>query len=58
MQGKQSEAVTRSLTLNHTRAGFLLGPAIGGAALGAGWGTGLFAALVAAPSQRPPSPSA
>jgi MFS family permease len=26
--------------------GFLLGPAIGGVALGAGWGTGLFAALV------------
>lgn len=26
--------------------GFLLGPAIGGLALGAGWGTGLFAALV------------
>jgi MFS family permease len=26
--------------------GFLLGPAIGGAALGAGWGTGLFAVLV------------
>jgi MFS family permease len=27
--------------------GFLLGPAIGGAALGAGWGTGLFVALIA-----------
>ena len=26
--------------------GFLLGPATGGAALGAGWGTGLFAALI------------
>jgi MFS family permease len=27
--------------------GFLLGPALGGAALGAGWGTGLFAVLIA-----------
>jgi MFS family permease len=26
--------------------GFLLGPAIGGAALGEGWGTGLFAVLI------------
>jgi MFS family permease len=27
--------------------GFLLGPAVGGAALGAGWGTGLFVVLIA-----------
>ena len=26
--------------------GFLLGPALGGAALGKGWGTGLFAVLI------------